>query len=372
MRILVNTRFLLKDKLEGIGLYTFEVLKRLVDRYPEHEFYFAFDRPFDSRFCFGVNVFPLVLFPPARHPFLFWWWFEVAIPRAYKQFNCDAFFSPDGFTTLSKAIAKNVITIHDLAYLHYPQQVRGLMRQYYRRFIPKFIDQASSVITVSQASHDDIISYFPKAGSKTTWVYNGVSHSFVGVSPEDAMKVKQVWSSAQDYFIMIGAIHPRKNIPRTVNAFTEFKKRTGSKTKLLIVGRKGWKSDASETSISQSSESQDIHQTGYVSDDDLALLLASSKGLLYTSLFEGFGLPIAAAMKCEIPVLTSDRSSMIEVAGEAALLADPTDSESIVKCLIRLDNDEDLRSSLIQAGKVRANDFDWDITANHLAKILFD
>ncbi len=120
MRIAINTRFLIKEKIEGMGLFTYEVVKRMVEQHPEDEFFFFFDRPFDPTFIFGKNVTPVVLFPPARHPFLFYWWFEWSIAKALKKYGIDVFLSPDNFLSLSTKV-KSVLVTHDLAYLHFPE-----------------------------------------------------------------------------------------------------------------------------------------------------------------------------------------------------------------------------------------------------------
>ena len=112
MKIAVNTRFLIKDKLEGIGIYTLELFKRIVEMLPEHEFYFLFDRTPSDEFIFAKNVTAVVVSPPARHPFLWFWWFEIGIPKALKKHSIDLFISPDGFCSLNSDVPQ-IMTIHD-------------------------------------------------------------------------------------------------------------------------------------------------------------------------------------------------------------------------------------------------------------------
>ena len=142
MRIGINTRFLLPHKMEGFGWYTYEVVKRLVENHPEHEFIFFFDRPYDSNFIFGENVTPVVLFPQARHPFLFYWWFEFSIPKALKEHKCDLFFSPDGYLSLKTSVPQ-IGVIHDINFEHNPKDLKWLMRKYYQRYFPKFAKKSS-------------------------------------------------------------------------------------------------------------------------------------------------------------------------------------------------------------------------------------
>ena len=145
MRIAVNTRFLLNKKMEGFGWYTFEIVKRLVEQHPEHEFYFFFDRPYDERFIFGKNVIPIVLNPPARHPLLFILWFEFSVYRALKKNKIDLFFSPDGYLSLRSKVPQ-IGVIHDINFEHYPKDLPFSARIYLCYFFPRFVKKAKKII----------------------------------------------------------------------------------------------------------------------------------------------------------------------------------------------------------------------------------
>ena len=125
LTIAVNTRFLLDQRLEGIGWFTYETLRRLVQWYPAYQFIFFFDRPYHPRFVFGDNVTPVVLFPPARHPFLFYAWFEWSVARALNKYQADLFISTDGFLSLSTKVP-TLLVIHDIAHVHFSNQVKYL------------------------------------------------------------------------------------------------------------------------------------------------------------------------------------------------------------------------------------------------------
>jgi len=159
MNIAVNTRFLIKDKLEGIGLFTYETLMRITRNHPEHNFFFLFDRKFDPSFVFSDNVTPIVMWPQARHPVLWYYWFEVAIPKMLNKINADVFLSTDGFLSL-KTDKKQVLVIHDLAFEHFPQHMPNLQRKYCTHFTPKFAHKADKISTVSEFSKRDILSSY--------------------------------------------------------------------------------------------------------------------------------------------------------------------------------------------------------------------
>ena len=145
MKIAINTRFLIKDRLEGIGWFTFEVVKRLVEQHPEDEFIFFFDRPFTEEFLFGENVKTEVLFPPARHPLLWYLWFEWVLPKALKKHQPDVFLSPDNYLSI-RGKSKTVLVMHDIAHVHYPDEVPFLARKFYKFFVPKYLKKAQKIL----------------------------------------------------------------------------------------------------------------------------------------------------------------------------------------------------------------------------------
>ena len=370
MKILVNTRFLLPNALEGIGLYTYEVLSRLVKCRPDDEFIFCFDRPFSDQFVFAGNVTPIVLPPPARHAVLFWWWYHRAIPKAYKRHNADLFFSPDAFTALSHKVSKTLLTVHDLAYLHYPDQISRSNLWYYQTYMPMYLKRADRIIAVSESTKQDIITQFPHLASKVETIYNGARLIFSPLSRAEQDKIRQSYTNGKPFFISIGALHPRKNIARLIKAFTQFKSSSGSDVKLLIIGRKAWKTNHIREAKVASRVAADIIFLDYIQDDLLTKLLASSRALIYISLFEGFGLPIVDAMRSGVPVITSNRSSMKEIGGSAVKLVDPENIENIALAMHAIETDLSLVKKLISQGFERAQDFSWDQSvASHSALI---
>jgi len=363
MRILINARFLLSEKLEGIGLYTYELVRRWVKDHPEDRFVLCFDRPFDDRFLFGENVEPIILRPPARHPLLFIWWFEIGIPKVYRAKKCDVFFSPDGFLSLSQTVTKSLLVIHDLAYLHYPQHLGKWMLWYYQQFIPRFVTKASHIITVSKSSREDIIQHFPETSGKISAVYNGVRDDLQPITEDKQISIRKQYSNGSPYFFSLGAIHPRKNLVGVLKAFQIFKSQSNTDTKLLIAGRFAWKVNDLKEHLVNHRFKRDIILLGYIPDKLLGQLLGASLGLIYISHLEGFGLPITEAMACGTPVITSNLSSMAEIAGDAAVLVAPDDHQEIADGMSRLQRDPVFADDLVERGLKRYKMFDWDRAA---------
>jgi glycosyltransferase involved in cell wall biosynthesis len=358
LRIAVNTRFLLKDRLEGLGRVTYEITKRLVEQHPEDEFLFFFDRPYDPSFVFADNVHPIVLSPPARHPILWYIWFEWSVARALQKYKPDVFFSPDNYLSLG-AKTPTVMVNHDIAHVHYPDQIPPLVMQYYKYFVPRFLQKANQVITVSDFVRRDLLEQYPMLNAQKIKVaHNACSEDFTPVSAMVRSAIKNKYTQGQDYFFYIGSIHPRKNIERLIRAFGLFKAQTKSSMKLVLGGRLAWKSEGIQKALRAAEIRADIVQTGFIDNAELPKLLGSASALVFVSLFEGFGLPILEAMHADVPVITSNIASMPEVAGEAALLVDPRSVEDIAKAMTDV-LEPTTAQQLVAAGRIQREKFSW-------------
>lgn len=369
MRIAINTRFLLPDKMEGFGWYTYEISKRLVLNHPEHEFFFFFDRPYDKSFVFAENVTPVILRPPARHPFLFITWFEFSVKRALKKYNIDLFFSPDGYLSLGSNIPQ-VSVIHDLNFVHNPDDLRPLMSWYYNKYFPKFARKASKIITVSEYSRKDIMQQYDIPGEKVKAIWNGVSDVFQPVTNHVKEEIKQKYTGGKDFILFVGSIHPRKNLKRLMLAFEQYRLRNpDTELQLLIVGRELWKNGLEAVSINEQTQ-RAIHFTGHLSLEELAKVTASGLFMAFVTYFEGFGIPLVEAMRSGTPILAGNQTSLPEVAGNAAIYCDPFSVESISEGIDRLANEPKLREELSALGKERGQLFTWDQAAQKVWEVL--
>ncbi len=356
MRIAVNTRFLLKNKLEGIGRFTYETMQRLAVAHPEHEFIFLFDRAFDASFVFSKNVTPVVLFPQARHPILFIWWFEWSVVRALKKYQADVFISPDNFLSLRTKVS-TVLVVHDIAFVHFKDGDKWINKVYYRYFMPRFLKKAHHILTVSEFTKQDIVEHFKIEKDKITVCYNGCREGFYP---------NQILDFKSDYFIYMGAVHPRKNVHHLIEAFDIFKKQHNSPLKLMICGRFAWQTGAVKSAYDAAEYKSDIIFKGYVTDEEAVSLMQNALGLVYVSNFEGFGIPLLEAMHCDIPIVTSNISSMPEVVGDAAILVNPESVEEIAGALSKLAFNDGLRQVLIEKGRIQRTKFSWEKTAQVL------
>lgn len=364
MIIAVNTRLLIPEKIEGIGRFALETLKIITKEHPEHRFIFIFDRKFPEEYIFSSNITPVVAFPQARHPLLWYWFFEHGIPSVLRKYKADLFFSPDGWLSLQTEV-KSLPVIHDLNFMHFPEFIPYHVRLYYNYFFPRFVNKSLRIATVSEYTRNDIESRYGFNRERIDVVYNGAS-GFKPVNENIRKQLQDQYAQGAPYFVSVGLIHPRKNLANLFLAYDGFRKESQSNVRLLVVGSKKWWTDDMQHALEKCNYREDIYFTGRVTDDDLKRIVASALGMVYVSFFEGFGIPILEAMYCDTPVICSSTSSLPEVGGDAVLYADPADPESIKSAMITLYRDPDLRSEMIGKARIRREKFSWNKTADLL------
>lgn len=369
MRIGVNTRLLLDGRMDGIGWFAFHTLRRIVAAHPEHEFYFFFDRRPSPKFLFADNVKPVVVHPPARHPILWWLFFECGITRALKRYKIDLFLSPDGYMPL-KATIPTVDVIHDINFAHFPNNLKPSHQRYMSHYFPLFAQKASRVVTVSEFSKSDIAETYGISPDKISVVYNGAGEAYRPLGQEEQAAVRQQYTSGNPYFIFISTILRRKNLANLLKAFDRFKVTDTQGHKLVVVGAKVWWQDELKETYDTMRHQSDVLFVGRAEADELPQLLASAQALVYPSFFEGFGIPIVEAFNAGTPVITSNVTSMPEVAGDAALLIDPHDAAAIAEAMCIIATDPQLCQTLIHRGHQRQQLFTWDTTAKNLWQII--
>ena len=365
MVIAVNTRLLLKGKLEGIGWFTLETLKRMTVNHPEHHFIFIFDRPFNKDYIFSDNITPVVIGPPTRHPFLWYLWFEYQIPRVLKKYKADLFISPDGYLSLRTKVPQLGV-IHDINFVHRPDDLPWLKAKYYNYYFKKFAQVARRIATVSFYSKEDITRSFKVDYDKIDVVYDGINQIFRPTSAEEQAAVREKYTGGMPYFLFVGALHPRKNVCGLLRAFDAFKSVNGNETKLVIVGGEMHKTGEIFETYDNMRSKNDVVFTGRISTKELHQVFGAAMALAFVPFFEGFGIPVVEAMSSGVPVICSNTTSIPEVGGSAVLYADPCKIEQITQAMIKINEDADFRKELIKKGFEQKNKFSWDETARLL------
>jgi glycosyltransferase involved in cell wall biosynthesis len=255
-----------------------------------------------------------------------------------------------------------IATIHDLAFEHMPETFtrRGsLQLKFTVRWTAK---RAARIATVSEYSRQDLITTYKLPPEKVVVTHNGIGPIFSPqpASSDEAQKLRHRFGIERDFILAVGSLQPRKNLVRLIRAYAKLRgRKDGFNHQLVIAGRKLWLANEIFAEAKRQEWARDVILTGYVPDEDLPAFYRAASAFVYPSLFEGFGIPPLEAMACGTPVVTSNTSSLPEVAGDAALLIDPYDEHDLANALLRIVNDEKLRALLRERGLVQSKKFTW-------------
>jgi len=309
----------------------------------------------------------------------------IGLPRLWTQLGLairtfidpiDVLFIPSHTLPLvRRPRLRTVITVHDLGAEYLPG-LHQLKQILYLKLMTHYqIKTASRVIAVSESTKKDLVKRVGIRAGKVEVVYEGIDRQLFREFPIDIVNssLKRLGLKRGNYFLFVGTIQPRKNLERLIKAFAIFSSRKLKEDddfKLVLGGGKGWKTDEIYSLAPKLGIEKKVVFLGRISDNDLAVLYSGALALTYPSLFEGFGLPIIEAMALGCPVITSNLSSMPEVAGGAALLVNPYEESEIAEGMGKIYNDDTLRSSLIKKGNIRSSNFDWKTAAERTIEIL--
>ena len=363
MKIVVNCWVLRNKQLDGIGYFTINTLQRIIKAHPDVSFVILADKNFTEPYFDFKNVTIQRVFPPYRHPLLYIFYMELVLPFVLRKHKPDLFLSAEGFLSLMSS-CKQVPLIYDLNFEHYPENLDFKNRLYFRFFFKRFARKATRIATISEYSKSDIEKLYNVAPGKVDNVSCGIKSDFYVLPETERTAAREKFSGGLPYFFFVGSMHPRKNMQRLLQAFNEFKKSSGSDFKLVIAGAMVWNQSAIQDAFEASPYKNDIHFTGRLSDDELKQALGAAYALTFVPIFEGFGLPIVEAFEAGVPVLAANATSLPEVAGNAAVYADPFNVESIAAGMNELfENKNDLCKDLVAKGFEQKKLFSWDRTA---------
>lgn len=258
-----------------------------------------------------------------------------------------------------------VTTIHDISFEHFDNIFTKKDYFLQKHLIPYAAKKSKTIFTVSEYSKKDIIEHYRVPEENVVVTYNGISSYFKKLdnTEDDKMDLLEKYDVPEKYILCVGNLQPRKNIKRLLQAYIKFKKETNADIPLVIVGKKAWMFEGIFEDVVNNGLEKQVILTDYVSDKDLVKIYNQATIFVYPSIFEGFGLPVAEAMACGVPVVTSNVTSIPEVAGDACLLFDPYDVDSISESIVKMYFDEELRKNCIEKGFNQVKNFNWDNTS---------
>jgi glycosyltransferase involved in cell wall biosynthesis len=263
---------------------------------------------------------------------------------------------------------RSVVTVHDLGYLHYPQAHRPADRRYLHWSTRWNARQATAVLADSEATKADLLAAYRVPAGKVRVVYLGFALE-CGAQAERAGEAGA--APSRRYLLYVGTLQPRKNLARVIDAFAQIARRPElSGVQLVLAGKQGWLYDDLFAQAARLGLADRVQFPGYIADADLPALLSGALAFVFPSLYEGFGIPVLEAGACGVPVITSNTSSLPEVAGDAALLVDPHDVNAIADAMHRLVTDEALRRELAGRGRENVKRFSWEKCAAETLAVL--
>lgn len=373
MRIGIEAQRIFRLKKHGMDIAALEFIRALqkIDTINEYYIYVCPDE--DSQ-CLKETVNFKIRLINGNYPY----WEQISLPKIAKNDNCQLLHCTSNTAPLFLSIPL-VVTLHDIIYLEksVKEIIFGKGTNYqkfgnvYRRLIvPTIIKNSKRIITVSEYERSRIANKFSLGCDKITAIYNGVSPHFKKITDEvELNRVKEKYNLPEKFFLFLGNTDPKKNTDGMLKALASYYKKGGDNIPLVIVDLEKEYIIEILKEINEENLIDKLVLPNYIPNVDLPAIYSQATVFLYPSLRESFGIPMLEAMSCGVPVITSNTSSMPEVAGEAALLADPFKPEDISELMIKLINDEVLQKNLIEKGYLQSAKFTWKQMAETMLSV---
>jgi len=359
MRIGIDARYL-QNTHSGIATYLLHLILNLkkIDCENDYILFLGSNKPVPefipgAGFCFDVSKMP------THNQILKILWAHGYLPWAIRQKKVDVFHEPSFIPPVFKK-CPTVITVHDIAYEYVPFCYTRRNRLYLRTLLARSLKQSDAVIAVSESTKDSLLENFQVSPDKIQVTHEGVDEIFRPLRDEEREeKVKQIYKIKRDFILTVSLISPRKNMVRLIKAFKLLRDNRKIDVQLVIVGEKGWLYEEVFKEVRASGLEKEVVFCGYVPREHLVCLYNAASVFAYPSLYEGFGLSVLEAFACGCPVVTSNVSSLPEVAGDAALLVDPKNIEELYSAVDRVITEDSLRKELIGRGMLQVRKFSW-------------
>ena len=362
MKIGVMLRHIQKQR-GGIGTYTNNLIEKLfaIDKNNQYVLFYK-----NENIKYFSKLYPNVEEICINVPTKFIW-DQISIPIKCKQENVDIIFNPKLSIPILSPL-KKVFVMHGGDWIVFPKNYTIADRIYHNIFAGIYLRKADKVISVSKSASKDLIEHFKLKPEKIKTIYHGVGNNFFPISDTDKLqKIKKNYNLPDNFILFVGNIYPMKNFKGIVRAFSKIV--TEFPHKLVVVGGRGKKHKQDLELIPKLNLEKEVIFLGWVPDEDLPGIYNLASFLSFPSLYEGFGIPIIEAMKCGCPVLTSNKGAPSEIAGDAALLVEPADVDSIAEGMRKLIVDKGLSKNLREKGFLMARKFTWENCAKEVLSI---
>jgi len=356
MRVGIDSRLVFYHQA-GIGQYILRLTQALARLDRENQYILFTSRKDKTPLVEQANFKRQKLWTPSHHRFE-----PAALSVELARFRLDVLHSPD-FIPPARLRAKSVITVHDLAFLLFPDFLTRPSARYYSR-VDIAARKADHIIAVSESTKRDTIRLLGVPPEKITVIPEAAHPIFTPIANADALeRVRARYKLPRDFILFVGTIEPRKNLSTLIRAFRRLRDNYKTDAVLAIAGHRGWLVEDVDQTLAETHLSDAVRFLGGVPNEELVYLYNAARVFAFPSRYEGFGLPPLEAMACGTPVVTSNVSSLPEVVGDAAMLVDPEDVDGLAVAMWRLLSDENLRRDLRAKGLKRAQTFSWERAA---------
>ncbi len=297
-------------------------------------------------------------------------WENVFLPLQASKTRINILHTPAFAAPFLKGRWRSVATIHDLIGMVFPNHLGLISQWYWGKWLPFVNSRADRIIVDSNCTKQDVIKYLRVSSNKIRVIYLAASDKFQNRKTNSEIEsVCHKFQIRRPYALFVGNVEPRKNLVRLIKAFSEVRKTKKIEHQLVIVGFRAWDYPTVKRLTEEHGLTEAVKSLNYIDDEDLVSLYNGGELFVYPSLYEGFGMPILEAMKCGLPVLTSNISSIPEVAGDAAYYVDPYNEKELEAGLITMLTNRSLREDLRQRGFVQADKFSWELTAKKTLEV---
>lgn len=362
MVIAVNTKITGRSDPEENNNFIIEVFTRIVSSHPEHTFVLISEKKLNDFFAAFNNVITVATRLQKKNTVQWYLWYNIKLPALLKKYNADIFVSYGGIGSLNTKVPQYLI-IPDIDFLCYPTLFKKTHLLFYKTFIPRSIKKARAIITPSQYSKSALVKQFKITPEKIHVIYNGINEKFNPVSYEKKEEVKTKYADGQEYFIYTGEISAHKNLLNLLRAFSAFKKRQKSSMQLFIAGPQNTGHEQFYEDLRLFRFKDDVKIFENPALDILTELTAASYAMVYPPGHESFAEEPLHAMQSGVPVIAAAGGVMAEILANAALYADANNFKEIAVNMMTLFRDEILRKELIEKGKLQAEKYNWNSTA---------
>lgn len=356
MIIAVNTGFT-GDGLPGDD-YSFECLSRLAEKYPRHQFIYIFNEPHNRYSSFGKNITEVIAGPKVKNSLLIQYWLNYKLPSLLKKYKADVLLNMNGMCSLRTKVPQ-CLFVQDLSFLKSPLHLSKTQAGFLKKFTPRFLAKAKTVVTVSGYSRSVIIDQYKITGDKADVVYGGINEIYKPLTQHEKEIIKEKYTGGKEYFIS----HADHNLVNLLKAFSFFKKRQKSNMMLLMTGK-------TYGSFKEELKTFKFRNEVLLLEDlpaeELAKITASAYTNVHPVLYDELAIHPLRAMQCEVPVVCSNTGALPELCGPASLFFNPGNFEDMAEKMMLVFKDEDKAKELVKAGKIQAGLYDWDKTAGLL------